>query len=401
MARTTLTKRYLETISGPLNGKTEQTLMDANTPGLGVRIREGGAMTYVVRYKRHGRKREMTLGGYRDLALKKAREMAQNVRTQVAEGRDPAAEKQRRLHAPTVGDVSDLFFDTEAKDLRDSTLRNYRDYANHHILPALGSRKIEDVTRADVNELRRALADTPTKANRVVSFLSRLCTLAMDEEVLTVNPCARVKRYHEEAKERHLSEEEWRALAEALETEPNREVANLVRLLMLTGARKSEVLRAEWSQFDLDEERPVWLKPSSHTKQRRSHRATLSQSAACLLRSMRSEADQHSPYLFPMPSDPSRHRADPKKPWTRIRERAGLADVRMHDLRHTFASRAVLNGADLYTVGKLLGHTQIRTTERYAHLVDDPQRRAANLVDDGGLMGIAGDGDTGRAANDG
>ncbi|MES1934215.1 phage integrase [Salinisphaera shabanensis T35B1] len=400
MARTALTKRYLDTVTGPMNGKAEQMLMDANTPGLGVRVRAGGAMTYCVVYKRHGRKRQMTLGGYHDLPLKKAREMAQTIRTQVAEGRDPAADKQRRLQAPTVRDVVNLFFSAEAVELRGSTLRNYRDYADRHILPALGTRKIEDVTRQDVSELRRAMADTPTKANRVVAFLSRLCTLAMNEDVLTVNPCARVKKYREEARERHLSDDEWKALTEALAADTNRDVANMVRLLMLTGARKSEVLRAEWSQFDLDDDRPVWVKPSSHTKQRRTHRVTLNRSAASLLRRIRSEAGGRSPYLFPMPSDPARHRADPKKPWYRIRKRAGLENVRMHDLRHTFASRAVLGGADLYVVGALLGHTQMRTTERYAHLVDEQTRRAANPVDDA-PVGVACDYDTGRAANDG
>lgn len=380
MPKKKLTKKYLDSVTAPSEGRADETIMDTEAAGLGIRIRASGSKTYCVIYKLHGRRRPYTLGPYHALSLEEARKRARAIRAEVANGGDPAADKRRRLRAPTVAKVIEFFFEHGADELRPSTVRNYRQQADRFILPALGNRKIEDVSRRDVNDLRRAMSATPLQANRVIAFLSRIFTFAMQEEVCETNPAARANKYREEPKERHLSDDEWRRLSAALEAETHREAANFVRLLMLTGARSGELLSAEWSMFDLDGERPKWIKPSSHTKQKKTHPVTLNRSAADLLRRMSAERDSASRFLFPSPHAPDRPREAMKRPWMRIRKRAGLDDVRIHDLRHTFASRAVSGGAPLYVVGQLLGHTQARTTERYAHLMDDAQRDAAERI---------------------
>ncbi len=206
------------------------------------------------------------------------------------------------------------------------------------------------------------------------------------------------RRNQEERRNRYLSEDEIARLGRAIDRHPNRQSANAIRLLMLTGARRGEVLSATWSQFDL--EAGVWTKPSSHTKQNREHRVPLSAPATQLLSGMRDEAG--SEYLFPNPK--GGHQVDIKRTWNALCREAGLVEVvddevdregnrvpilrnavRIHDLRHTYASLLASGGASLPLIGALLGHTQPATTARYAHLLDDPLRQATEKV--GALIG--------------
>lgn len=180
-----------------------------------------------------------------------------------------------------------------------------------------------------------------------------------------------IERFHEERRERWLSVDELQRLTDALDGYPNERAANAIRLLVLTGARKSEVLAAEWSQLDL--ERGVWTKPSSHTKQKKTERVPLSEPTIALLSKLKREAFTEVPFVFP--GDVSdRPVQDIKKAWSTVCEKAGLEGVRLHDLRHTYASHLVSSGLSLELVGRLLGHTQAATTKRYAHIADDPLR---------------------------
>jgi integrase len=254
-------------------------------------------------------------------------------------------------------------------------VRDDRSMLTNNILPALGARKVADVRRRDVEALHQSLKATPYRANHVLALLSKMFNLAVRWDWRADNPVKGVERFLEHRRERWLSPDELVRLADALERHPNRRAADAVRLLLLTGARRSEVLRAEWSHIDF--RREVWSKPSLHTKQRRTEHVPLSAPAMALLADMKAKADPTCPFLFPGDA-PGKPLQDIKKFWASVCEAAGLAGVRLHDLRHTYASHLVSSGLSLELVGRLLGHTQAATTKRYAHLADTPLREATN-----------------------
>lgn len=189
------------------------------------------------------------------------------------------------------------------------------------------------------------------------------------------NPVRGIERYQEERRERWLSDDELSRLLGILSAHPNQRAANAVRFQLLTGARIGEVLSARW--LDIDLVRGIWTKPSHHTKQTRTEHVPLSAAALVLLAELRTRTNDEEQYLFPGDA-PGKPLQDIKKFWRNITEKAGLADYRLHDNRHTHASHLVSSGLSLEIVGRLLGHTNPLTTKRYAHLADDPLRTAAN-----------------------
>lgn len=237
------------------------------------------------------------------------------------------------------------------------------------------------------------------QANRLVAVLSAMFSLAIDKGWRTDNPCDRIKKEREDERWRNLSEDEVARLltacdeyaAENLDDSTAQGAADAIRLLLFSGARLREVLGAEWRQFDL--ERGMWEKPSAHTKVRRQHWLELDGPALDLLREMHGRR-AHARYLFP--GDPHKGRAgkqspqavsalikpryDLRRPWARIVELARLEDVRLHDLRRTMGSFMLSSGAPLAAVGKALGHTQARTTARYAHLAPSVQREGLRIA---------------------
>jgi integrase len=196
--------------------------------------------------------------------------------------------------------------------------------------------------------------------------------LSVRWEMRDDNPASGVERNHESPRDRYLSGDEMGRLAAALAELRNQQAANAIRLLLLTGARRTEVLAATWDQFDLDT--GVWVKPSSHTKQKKMHRVPLSAPARTLLADMKAVAGR-SPYLFPRRGGGG-YLYSVQKSWTTACRAAGIADARLHDLRHSYASALASGGQSLPIIGALLGHTQAQTTQRYAHLLDDPLRAA-------------------------
>jgi integrase len=203
-------------------------------------------------------------------------------------------------------------------------------------------------------------------------------SLATRWEYRLDNPVKGLHRNPEPKRTRYLSGEELRRLTNVLADHPNRQSANVIRLLLLTGARRGEVLNATWDQFDL--EGGIWIKPSAHTKQKKEHRVPLSAAAKQLLCEMKAEAGESS-HVFPgrVPGEPLR---EIKSFWSGVCRRAGLEDFRIHDLRHTYASILASAGLSLPVIGALLGHTQPNTTARYSHLFDDPLREATERVSD-------------------
>jgi integrase len=265
------------------------------------------------------------------------------------------------------------------------------------ILPQLGQMRASKITHRDVSELHASLKATPYRANRVLALLHKIFSFAgtdsTNEWSITQNPAAGVQRFQEQKRERWLSEDELQRLAFALQEYPDRCASeakvserqrkflrtealcamNAIRLTMVTGCRKGEALTSKWSDFDLDLARRTWTKPSHHTKQKRTEYVPLSDQALTLLDGLPRKGE----YVFPGRTK-DEHLADVKGPWAKVCEMSKLTDVRIHDLRHSFASHLVSSGVSLPIVGKLLGHTQPQTTARYAHLADNPLREAAN-----------------------
>ena len=221
-----------------------------------------------------------------------------------------------------------------------------------------------------VARLHRGMRRTPYVANRVRSLLNHMFKLATIEwQVRSDNPVTGVAKFPEEPRERYLTHDELARLLHVLPLGTNEASANVVRICILSGARSaSEVMNATWKQFDLDA--GVWTKPKS-TKQKKIHRVRLSEAAQELLHKMRDEASPDAVFLFPSRSKVG-HLTTIKKAWARWREAANIPDVRVHDLRHTYASMLVSQGETLPVIGALLGHTQPATTARYAHLYDEP-----------------------------
>lgn len=351
---------------------------DSEVRGFALRVTNRGAKSFVLDYRVAGRQRRITIGAYPDWTVAAARDVAKSMKRDVNLGDDPMAERHAARSAPTV---QDLWMHYEATHLVHKAARSQADERSMWqkiILPALGKTKVADLTHDQISALHRDITvarGTPVRANRTVEVLRKALNLAIRTGWRSDNPASGVRRNAEERRQRYLSTDELGKLVRALEAHPQRASANAIKLLILTGARRGEVLGARWEMFDLD--KGIWTKPSAHTKQKKEHRVPLSKTAVELLRKIKEGS--LGPCVFPGTS-PDRPITDIKRTWTKVCVEAGLEKVRIHDLRHSFASLLVNNGASLPLIGAMLGHTQVATTARYAHLYDDPLREAAEQV---------------------
>jgi len=383
--------RFVRDLPAPPNGNRVHYDRGGKEPvrGFGLRVTAAGAKSFVINYTIAGRERRLTIGGYPAWSVAAAREQAKSLRRRIDSGQDPLAAKEAERGAATVSALCDRYLSDHAS--RKRTGKQDQTYIDRFIRPRLGARKVESITFSDLDGLHRRLTKEsgPYLANRVAALTSKMFALAIRWGMRFDNPAKGIERNHEERRYRYLSGEELRRLTDALAACTSHAAANAVRLLLLTGARRGEVLGATWDQFDLEAGR--WIKPSSHTKQKREHRIPLSAPARQLLAEMRAEAGRNaearkrepSPYVFPgrVGTGPL---VEIKSAWAWLCKAAQLDGVRLHDLRHTYASVLASGGQSLPVIGALLGHTQPGTTARYAHLFDDPLRaateRAAAIV---------------------
>ena len=366
------------------------TIYDGQVPGFGIRVQPGGTKTYVVLYRFAHHRRCVSLGHHGVTTPEQARTSAINILARVRNGEDPAARRQSGGHVTTVSGLAKRFDEEHiAVRLKLSSARSYRDNLRRHVLPAIGKLRAAEVTRADVAKLHHDLRHSRYQANRSLALMSKMFNLA---EVWGVrpghsNPCWGIKKYPEEKRERFLSGNELARLGETLrECEESREsqsTVNLIRLLLLTGCRLNEILTLKWEHV-VDLENNALHLPDSKTGERTVHIG-----AAALECLAGIERIDDNPWVITGQLSSS-HLVNPGKPWRRIRARAGLDDVRIHDLRHTFASMAVSSGEGLPMIGKLLGHTQIQTTARYAHLFNEPVKQAAGNISSSSIAAALG-----------
>jgi len=367
-----LTDTLIKRLAAPASGN--KVSYDDTVKGFGVRITAAGARAFVLNYRRKldGKARRITIGSFPDWSTVAAREEAKRLKREIDGGADPIGEQEADRAAATVADVCSRFLTDYVPRKRPATQRDYRQQVNVDILPALGRMKIAAVTHADVDALHRKISTrAPTHANRVLAALSKIFSLSIKWGLRSDNPVKGVERNQEHKRHRYLSGAELARLTKALAELKDQGAANVVRLLLLTGARRGELLAAKWADIDL--EIGVWSKPGSTTKQQTLHRVPLSEAACRLLAEMRARAGD-AEWLFPARRTP--HRLDIDDAWGVLRKTANIPDVRLHDLRHTYASVLASAGLSLPVIGALLGHSTPTTTHRYAHLFDDPLRAA-------------------------
>jgi integrase len=403
-----LDDKQVKALAPPPSGN--RITYDSEVKGFGVRVTSAGAKAFILNYRAGGRERRITIGSYPDWKVPAARDHAKALKRRIDVGDDPMAARHADRAAPTIDSLADRFEAEHLAKRRPATQTDYKGILRLYIRPHLGKTRVADLRHADVERLHAAVAKkAPYRANRVVAVLSKMLSLAIKWEMRTDNPTRGIERAPEHKRERYLSPAEIGRLGKAVAAVKEKASANAIRLLLLTGARKGELLQARWSEIDLDA--GVWVKPSAHTKTKKDHRIPLSAPARVLLTEMRADADKLAKrgekvdFLFPS-DDPDKPLGDIKRTWAAVCVAAGLGklvdakdkagkpvtdklgqpvkvwqgDARMHDLRHTYASILASHGLSLPIIGQLLGHTQAQTTARYAHLMDDPLRAATERV---------------------
>jgi integrase len=379
---------------------------DSALPGFGLRVGRTGAKVFFVRYRpkgtgRSGPKRFYTIGKYGALTPDEARREAKRILGLVASGDDPAAAVVEAREAVTVSDLAERYLDEVRAKRKPTTAALYRDYLHRHALPDIGRVKAASVGRAAVAKLHLKVGKRhPVTANRTLAVISAMFAFAEKRGLLPeghTNPARGIDKFPETARERFLTTEELERLGSAIreaetvgvpwdvdETKPTARhipkrdrqtvisplAGAAIRLLLFTGCRLREILDLRWPEVDF--ERGMLNLPDSKTGKKS---VILNAPALAVLAAL----PRLGEYVI-AGDDPTRPRSDLKRPWDLVTRRAGLPGLRLHDLRHAFASVGVGASLGLPIVGKLLGHKSTETTQRYAHLDADPLRRASNAI---------------------
>lgn len=380
---------------------------DADLKGFGLKVMPSGVRSWICEYRpgisgRGTDKRRVVLGQPPLVTPEKARQLAKDILAEARVGADPASKRAEERAGISVSELADAFMAQHVEPRRKSgTASDYKSILDRLVKPALGSTKAAKVTRADVARLHLSLRETPYMANRMLAVLGAAYTFAEKRGLVPdgFNPVRKIEKYPEQSRERYLTEKELARLGdvlreaetvglprkpsaskhapkkpENLRSKIDPSAAAAIRLLLLTGCRVSEILNLRWSEVDL--ERGLLFLPDSKTGRKT---VVLSAPAAAVIDSL----PRIGVYVIAgetVGQKDEKPRADIKKPWAAVRRRAGLAGVRLHDIRHSFASVGVGASLGLPIVGRLLGHTQASTTQRYAHLADDPVCAAANVI---------------------
>ena len=373
----TISKQSVDGLS--VEGK-ETVFWDRELPGFGVRVYPSGTKIYVAQSRGPNGIKRLSLGWHGEITAEEARKQAATAVARIKQGEEPVARPLKR--ALTVADLAERYMEGHVKmHCNAHTQRIYAGSLRNHILPALGAKAVGSVGRTEVAALHYEMRETPRAANRALMVLSKMFSLAeaWGQAPPGGNPCRFVLRYKEGRRERFLTEDEYRQVGAALrelEDEgkvPTRAAAAL-RLVMLTGCRVGEVLTLKWS--DVDRKSGEIRLRDAKTGARM---VPLTPAALEVLAGIKRV--RRSPWVFPA-CKADRHLSDLRPYWHRVRERAEVEDVRIHDLRHSFASRALALGLALPMIGRLLGHTDIGSTARYAHLSREAEKIAVARVGD-------------------
>jgi integrase len=378
---------------------------DTDLTGFGLKASPTGALSYIVEYRpgaggRSVSKRRMVVGTPKNLTPEEARSQASGILARVRLGDDPAAERSIARKAETISDLLTSFMDDHIRAKRKArTAKLFQGYIDNHIEPALGTRKAPSLVRADIERLHKTIGKTnPVTANRVLALIGATYSYGLRSGHLPdrmANPASGIEKFREAVRERFLTEPELLRLGEAIReaetvgipwvkqskskharksenriTNIGPHAAAALRLLIFTGARLREILDLRWDHVDF--QRGLLFLPDSKTGKKT---IVLGAAALAVLENL-----PHIGKFVIAGTDNEKPRADLQRPWALVSKRADLAGLRLHDLRHSFASVGAGSGFGLPVIGKLLGHSNSKTTERYAHLAADPLRRASNAI---------------------
>lgn len=425
----------------PAPDKGSKPLYDTDVTGFGIRIyaptkrNPDGSRSFFLNYHADGIERRLTIGEFPTWNVRDARAEAAELRKRIDRGEDPARDKRERQIAPCIEDLVNRYLTDHlpTKAAYGGPRENDERKMADELADGLGRQtKLTDVHFADIERLHRKIAASgrPVRANRILALASKAFSLALVPRTgeqdpwrtaVAGNPCKGVKKNPEQARERFFNEAELAAIADALDLADEKFSADCVRLVMSTGCRPCEAMRARWSEFDAEPGR--WVKPSSHTKQRRTHRAPLSEAARELAAGLRRNRKDDT-WLFPSKQNPGEPIKHLRTVWRTTRKRAtlllwasdpggaaliadlaaqlgrqpsieeiegaaklakvtlppSLATAPLYTLRHSFAALGAGSHLSLHMIGRLLGHSQSKTTARYAHLADAPLTEAAEMI---------------------
>jgi integrase len=357
---------------------------DDKVAGFGVRVSPQGRRTYFWQGRdRWGRQQSITIGTTDVKTADAARAEALKIMANLKEGREPEADKPKAAGAYSMDDLWNEYLATYAtKHKKESSIKIDRWNFAAHVEPVFRGRPAVSITGKDIQKLLDRMEDTPTAANRVRALLSKMFSLAEEWERIPrgSNPAKYTRKFKEEGRERYLAPDEIKRLSAALDA-AERDGAdtgsiNAIRLLLYTGLRKMEVLSLRWTDVDIENSQ-LFLRDSKTGKRR----VVLNSLAVGVLMGMRSAAGE-SAVLFPsrMKKASGGHLTRFDVVWDDVLAAANIRDFRIHDLRHSFASLGVAAGQSLPTLGGLLGHKRASTTQKYAHLQDDPLRQATEQI---------------------
>ena len=362
----------------------DTVVWDRRLTGFGVRVYPTGGKVYIAHARGPDGPKRVKVGRHGVLNAEEARQRAALIIARIKAGEEPVLEPVAVVGS-TVAEVAERFRrDHVAVRLKSSSAKRLESVIRWHILPAFGNRPMAGIERKDVLALHQRMSGTPNQANRMLRTLSLMYTLAQDCGLLPEgvrpaghNPCTGVMKYPDKKRERFLTDAEFERLGDVLREAEERGGASAstiaaIRLLLLTGCRKNEILTLQWEHVDLDAGQLSL--PDTKTGART---IALPQAAVKVLKAI--PRDPGNPWVI-AGRKPGTHLKSLDVGWRTLRARAGLEDVRVHDLRHSYASRALALGESLPMIGKLLGHKQIETTARYAHLADDSVHASAERI---------------------
>ena len=372
----TLTKRIVDRLA--VNGK-DAVFWDSDLPGFGIRVYPTGRKVYVVQTRTNGKSKRVTVGRHGDISPDEARKDAAKFIARMKAGQSPVEAAPEA--EPTVADLAERYErEYVAMHCKPNTIKHYGLMLKKHIVPRLGTLRVSEVERKHILKFQFELSDMPTVANRTVDILVKMFNLAELWEMRPPgrNPCKSVRRYKVSPhKERFLSPEELARLGRTLDVAPakrlaSRHAAAAIRLLVLTGCRRNEIMGLAWDDLDFEagEMRLVDSKTGTRIM-------PMPPAAAAVLAELPRTPDNR--WVFPGRKKGT-HQININDSWNRVRRHAGLDGVRLHDLRHSFASRALALGEGLPMIGELLGHQQVNTTARYAHLARESVRTSTAKV---------------------
>lgn len=361
------TKRKIESL--PVPDKTI-TYHDTETTGLKLTISKAGTYTFMVYRKIKGRPERIKLGNFPSLTVEQARKSANMVNATIARGNNPNDSKRAERAELTLQDLFDEYLETHSKPHKKSWRSDEMNYKNH--LSHWKNKKLSFISSADVKGLHAKIGKNSGhyQANRVLALLKVMFNKAIDWEMYELaNPAQRIKQYKEKSRDRFLQSDELHSFFEAVSAEENETIRDYILISLLTGARRANVLAMKWEEISFD--RAEWRIPD--TKNGTPHIIPLTKQVIEILENRKDIIE--SDFVFPG-TGKSGHLVEPKKGWIRIKERAGIKDLRLHDLRRSLGSWQAKTGASLSIIGKTLAHKDQKTTAIYARLDNDPVRES-------------------------